>query len=253
MDSAAIYYLGMNIARPFSLLATVYDAIMDDIDYEAWAAFILETATARGWTGGRLLELGCGTGNATRPFVECGFDVVGLDSSAEMLAVARAKLPKVTFVQADFTTFELDTPFSLVYSVFDSLNNLLTKKAFSSMAVSVYEGLKPGGFFIFDVNTTEGLRDLERSGLTEGWAGEVYYRWEHSFDEGTGLGKVEAYCEDPETSFTEVHFERPYDAAELEALLTDVGFVNVEALNYPEGEVARGDEVRLWVVTRKPL
>ena len=234
------------------MLATVYDAIMDDIDYEAWADFILETVTARGWEGGRLLELGCGTGNATHPFEVRGFEVVGMDSSAEMLAVARAKLPEVRFVQADFTTFELDETFSLVYSVFDSLNNLLTKEVFSSMAASVYGGLEPGGFFVFDVNTTEGLRDLERSGLTEGWAGEVYYRWEHSFDEQTGLGKVEAYCEDPETSFTEVHFERPYDAAELDELLTQAGFVNIETLSYPEGEAPSEDEVRLWVVAQKP-
>ena len=226
---------------------------MDDIDYDAWADFILEVVTSRGWEGGRLLELGCGTGNATYPFVERGFEVVGLDSSAEMLAVAKAKLPEVEFVSADFTTFELNTPFSLVYSVFDSLNNLLTKEAFSSMAVSVYRGLESGGFFIFDVNTTEGLRDLERSGLTEGWAGEVYYRWEHSFDERTGLGKVEAYCEDSETSFTEVHFERPYDAPELDRLLKDVGFTEVEALSYPAGGVAAEDEVRVWVVARKPF
>ena len=121
------------------------------------------------------------------------------------------------------------------------------------MAASVYAGLEPGGFFIFDVNTTEGLRDLERSGLTEGWAGEVYYRWEHTFNEQTGLGKVEAYCEDATTSFTEVHFERPYDAPELIELLTRAGFINVEALSYPEGEAVLEDEVRLWVVAQKPF
>ena len=41
----------MQTARPFSLLATVYDAIMDDIDYEAWSDFILDATKKRGWAG----------------------------------------------------------------------------------------------------------------------------------------------------------------------------------------------------------
>ncbi len=242
----------MRVAKPFSLLSQVYDAIMGDVDYEDWADFILETVTARGWQPGALLELGCGTGNATLPLVARGLDVTGLDASAEMLQVAREKLPGVAFIQADFTSFALPTRFALVYSVFDSLNNLLTLGAFSSMARSVYAHLRPGGFFVFDVNTTPGLRDLWEAGRAEGWAGEVYYRWEHSFDPATGLAKVEAYCETEKTSFTEVHLERPYDALELETLLTEAGFVEVECLSYPGGEPAPEDEPRLWVVARKP-
>lgn len=238
--------------KPFSLLSYVYDAIMDDVDYEDWADFILRNVTARGWQPGELLDLGCGTGNSTYPMVARGLRVTGLDASAEMLAVARDKLPFVNFVQADFTSFTLPTSFSLAYSMFDSLNNLLTSQAFSSMARSVYAHLQPGGFFMFDANTTLGLRDLWEAGRAEGWAGEVYYRWEHSFDEATGLAKVEAYCENEATSFTEVHLERGYDALELETLLTAAGFVEVEALGYPDGEAAPEDAPRLWVVARKP-
>ncbi len=249
---ATRYTRAVRVVKPFSLLSKVYDAIMDDVDYEDWADFILETVTARGWRPGAVLDLGCGTGNATFPLVARGLKVTGLDASAEMLAVAREKLPGVTFVQADFTSFVLPTRFSLVCSVFDSLNNLLTPEAFSSMARSVYAHLRPGGFFMFDVNTPTGLRDLWESGRAEGWAGEVYYRWAHSFDEATGLAKVEAYCETEQTSFTEVHFERGYDLTELRTLLAEAGFVNVEGLSYPDGAPAWPDDPRLWVVAQKP-
>ena len=243
----------MQPTPPFSLLAKVYDAIMEDIDYDAWGMFILEVIEARGWRGGAVLDLGCGTGNSTFPLHARGFDVTGLDASEAMLAVARSKLPPVTFVQSDFSSFDLNKRFGLVYSVFDALNNLLSEETFLKMARSVYRHLEPGGIFMFDVNTTVGLRELWEAGRAEGWAGDVYYHWKHSFDEASGLAKVEAYCEDDDTSFTEVHFERPYDAPELKRLLSEVGFTNTEALNYPEGQIAPPDEPRIWIVTRKPL
>ena len=241
------------LAAPFSLLAKVYDAIMEDIDYDDWAEFVL--GAVRLEEGARVLDLGCGTGNSTFPFYARGFEVVGLDASADMLEVAREKLPPVSFVQADFTGFCLDESFDLVVSMFDSLNNLLEPAHFLAAATRVYTHLTPGGFFMFDVNTTQGLRDLWETGRAEGWAGEVYYRWEHLFDETTGLARVEAYCESETGSFTgrftEVHFERPYDPPELLTLLTQAGFSEVRVISYPSGAAATEDDVRVWGVARR--
>lgn len=239
-------------ARPYSLLASVYDAIMSDVDYEGWGRFILTTLASRGWQGRRALDLGCGTGNSTYPLYRQGLDVIGVDASAEMLAVARQKHPEIPFVQATFTEFELSRPVDLVVSVFDALNNLLTPQAFLQAARRIHCHLTSGGALMFDVNTTVGLRELWEDGCAEGWVGEVYYRWTHSFDEAVGLAKVEAYCQDALGAFTEVHFERPYDPPELRALLKEAGFTGVEILTYPDGAPATDAEPRVWVLARKP-
>ena len=120
------------------------------------------------------------------------------------------------------------------------------------MAQRVRDHLELGGFFMFDVNTTIGLRDLWEAGRAEGWSGDVYYRWDHSYDEARGLAKVEAYCETPDLVFTEVHYERPYDEGELRGLLAGAGVSDIEAITYPEGDVASEDAVRIWVLSRKP-
>lgn len=242
----------MSPARPFSALARVYDAIMQDVDYDAWATFVLDTVRAEGWRGRRVLDLGCGTGNSSLPFFVRGYEVTGLDASAEMLEVARHKLPPVTFVQGNFTSFSLPGRFDLAVSVFDSLNNLLTPEALLEAAERVYAHLVPGGFFMFDVNTRLGLRELWEGDRAEGWAQDVYYRWEHSFDEASGLARVEAYCRSPAGEFTEVHFERPYDPPELQALLARAGFAGVRVLTYPLGQEADEDAERVWAVARVP-
>jgi ubiquinone/menaquinone biosynthesis C-methylase UbiE len=247
-----VYFHFMRTAKPFSLLAQVYDAIMSDIDYEAWGKFILETVRKRGWQPGMVLDLGCGTGNSTMPMFALGFDVTGLDASEEMLEQARDKLPPVNFVQGDFRTFKLDKTFNLAYSVFDSLNNLLTEAEFLGAARNIHAHLEPGGFFMFDVNTTIGLRELWEAGRAEGWAGDVYYRWTHTFDEKTNLAKVEAFCESGNTSFTEVHFERPYDAPDLKRLLSQAGFIDIKTITYPDGESSQEDDERIWVLAQKP-
>ena len=40
----------------------------------------------------RILEVGCGTGKATRPFAERGYELVCLDIGADLIAVAKEKL-----------------------------------------------------------------------------------------------------------------------------------------------------------------
>ena len=224
---------------------------MSDVEYGAWADFILDIALGEGLGVRRILDLGCGTGNSSAPFVTAGLHVTGVDLSAQMLAVARTKLPDARFIQADFTTFALNETFELVVSVFDSLNNLLDPQDFRRCAERVLQHLEPNGLFIFDVNTTVGLRNLWEDDHAEGWVDDVYYLWQHSFDEETKLAKVVAYCEKGARSFTEVHLERPYDPKEVSSLLTTAGFHNVQILTYPHGRPATEETERIWVVAQR--
>lgn len=63
-------------------------------------------------------DLGCGTGNVTRALVERwpGAEVIGVDSSTEMLAGARDAVPGARFVQADLNTWQPEAPPEVIYS-----------------------------------------------------------------------------------------------------------------------------------------
>ena len=67
----------------------------------------------------RILEVGCGTGKATRSFAERGYELVCLDIGADLLAVAKEKLrefPNVSFVEQAFEEWKSEEEFDLIIS-----------------------------------------------------------------------------------------------------------------------------------------
>lgn len=238
--------------RPFSSLATVYDRIMADVDYEGWCEFLLREAGKRGFRGGAVLDLGCGTGNSTIPLSRRQLEVTGLDSSVEMLAVARRKAPYLDWRLGEFTSFSTGRSHDLAVSLFDSLNNLLSREELLRTFRRVAAHLRPGGLFLFDANTSVGLAEPWEGGRVEGWEGEVHYRWTHSYDPLCQLARIEVSWECDGRHFSEVHHERPIDIGEVEPLLVEAGFAGVEALTFPDGASATAEADRIWVCARLP-
>jgi ubiquinone/menaquinone biosynthesis C-methylase UbiE len=74
-------------------LATLRTGYSNEL-YDAIASFGLRR-------GATILDVGCGTGVASEPFVANGFPVTGIDSSDAMLAVAQQRLPSATFVKGE--------------------------------------------------------------------------------------------------------------------------------------------------------
>ena len=232
---------------PYTVFASLYDRVMADIEYDEWAEFILTEATARGWAGGRILDLACGTGNSAAPLLKRGYGVTGVDASPHMLEQARQKFPDGEWLQGSFTDFSAGRRFGLVQCVFDALNNLLDPRDFSAAARRVREHLEPGGVFIFDVNTSYGLENLWDGEIIQEWLGSDWYGWKHSWDGDTRIATVEAAFLTGGRTYLEVHRERAYDQEELTHLLGEAGFVRVDLIQFPWGDRAEPDAPRLWV------
>lgn len=94
----------------FDQWSAVYDETVAGSDLEYKEVFrsynrILETIAAR--SSGVVLEFGVGTGNLTQKLVEANLNVLGIEPSKKMLAIAKQKLPEVTIAEGHF----LDFPF----------------------------------------------------------------------------------------------------------------------------------------------
>jgi SAM-dependent methyltransferase len=88
------------LRETFGTVAELYDRARP-----TYPAVLFEDLTTLS-EGRRLLEIGCGTGQATRDLVAHGFDVTCVDLSADMVEVARRNVPQATFVVADVETWD---------------------------------------------------------------------------------------------------------------------------------------------------
>jgi len=121
------------------------DAPRDQGDVDFYLALAREAAAA----GQPVLELAVGTGRVAVAVAKAGVEVVGLDLSPAMLAVARRKAAglNLTLVEGDMADFELGRRFGLVYIPFRSFLLLTSVEQQRSCLACVRRHLEPGGRF----------------------------------------------------------------------------------------------------------
>ncbi|MBF6076886.1 class I SAM-dependent DNA methyltransferase [Nocardia beijingensis] len=124
--------------------------------------FLAEAAGA-----GPALEFGVGTGRIALPLAARGVRVHGIDSAPAMVARLRAKPggDTVGATVGDFASTALDSRFSLVYSVFNTIMNVTTQAGQVACFRNAAAHLRPGGRFVVEVMMPE-LRRLEPGGST---------------------------------------------------------------------------------------
>lgn len=106
----------------------------------------------------RVLDLCCGTGQLAEKLVDRGFRVTGVDGSRAMLDYARRNAPAAKFVQADARALRLPPVYHAAVSIFDSLNHVLDLDSLRAVFRNVRRALRPGGMFLFDVNSLQTFR-----------------------------------------------------------------------------------------------
>ncbi|MBX4176940.1 class I SAM-dependent methyltransferase [Streptomyces geysiriensis] len=100
--------------------------------------------------GSRVLDAGCGTGRVLVELARLGYDGVGVDRDASMLAVARRSAPRLTWVQADLADLDPSTAgagFGLVVAA-GNVFPLLAPGTEGAVAAALAGVLRPGGLLV---------------------------------------------------------------------------------------------------------
>ena len=140
--------------------------------YDDWYADISDVATTTATlhdlaAGGRVLELGVGTGRLAIPLAATGLEVHGLDTSTAMLE-RMAQKPggaSVQVVAGDMVDGLPDGPFSLVFVAYNTFFSLPTAERQQACFHAVASRLAPNGCFAVEAFVPE-TGDDRRSSVT---------------------------------------------------------------------------------------
>ena len=153
----------MNGCEGYGALARVYDRLNAEIDYSVWADFI-EICFDRHLPSrpSLVLDLACGTGRMTAELARRGYDMIGIDGSADMLSEAFAanQTGDILYLQQDLREFELYGTVGAITCCLDSLNYLLGEGELARCFSLVHNYLDPNGLFLFDMNTPYKFKEI---------------------------------------------------------------------------------------------
>ncbi|MBK7496454.1 MAG: Trans-aconitate 2-methyltransferase [bacterium] len=210
-----------------------YDLVMKDVDYTAWAAYILDLLAHYSLKGKRILNLACGTGTTEMEWLTAGYQIVGIDQSEQMIQAAIRKNPPhkhLRFAVGDMRDIHLDETFDHVCCLYDSLNYLTRPADVISCFQAVAAHLEPGGAFIFDVatecNILENFTNITYAENFDDFA----YIWENEYNIRTKICRSDFFffSREPDgEAFRrshETHFQRIYTTREILRWLKDTGF-----------------------------
>jgi SAM-dependent methyltransferase len=142
----------------FADYALYYDRLYRDKDYAAEAAYVLGLIRRNCPQAQSFLELGCGTGAHAQPLCAAGVRVHGVDRSAEMLELARARrqnLPseiaaRMLFTAGDVRQVRLSEAFDVVISLFHVVSYQSSNQDLRDCFATARHHLRRGGVFVFD-------------------------------------------------------------------------------------------------------
>ncbi|MBE6763837.1 MAG: class I SAM-dependent methyltransferase [Ruminococcaceae bacterium] len=168
----------------YRALAECYDRLMET-DYGVRADYLLSLFRKHGARVQTLLDLACGSGSLTAALCERGIDMIGVDLSQDMLALAAEKCPDSLLLCQDMRKLDLYDVVDGAVCTLDSLNHLLRTADLSAVFARLRLFIAPQGLFIFDVNTPYKHRCILGDNTFVLEDDEVLCVWQNALDDKT--------------------------------------------------------------------
>lgn len=253
-------------SNAYGSFASVYDTFMDNIPYGKWGAYLHGLLKEYGIEDGLVLDLGCGTGSMTELLASLGYDMIGVDSSGDMLEIALGKKEKsghdILYLQQDMREFELYGTVRVVVSICDSLNYITEPEELEQVFHWVNNYLDMDGVFIFDFNTEYKYREILGDRTIAENREDCSFIWDNYYYEEERINEYElslfikdekSACDGGEIyrKYQETHFQRGYTLAEMKELVRSAGMRFFTAYDAFTREEPSDTSERIYVIAGK--
>ncbi len=215
----------------YSALGSVFEYLNDDCGYEQWSQYLIERLrTSDVVAGERGADVGCGNGYFTRALYKAGYDVCGVDISAEMLnkavELAHGEGVGARFVLQDIASLNLDYKCAFITAVNDCIN-YVPKHRLCAAFKRVYTNLKKGGVFIFDISSEHKLKEVIGSNVFCEDRDNLTYLWFNTLGEDKVDMDITVFKKEKDgrySRFDERQTQYIYGENEILTALQAVGF-----------------------------
>ena len=130
--------------------AKVYDLIYSFINYQKASKKLIRLIKKyKKSSGNQLLDVACGTGTHLF-YLQDKFSCTGIDLNNEILEIARKKVKKANFIQADMITMNLNKKFDIIICLFSSIGYAKTYENLKSTINNFSNHLNSGGIVIIE-------------------------------------------------------------------------------------------------------
>ena len=246
----------------YTAFASVYDRLMSDVDYPAWAAFYQTLLELYGLRTGKLCECACGTGGITIPLAGMGYQMTGADLSEEMLFEASQKARKagamIPFVKQDMRMLRLHRQMDGVLCTCDGVNYLPSASDVLAFFEAAWQAIRPGGALVFDISTPYKLKQVLGDNFVGDETADIAYLWKNVYHpENTSVQMMLSIFtrQQGETyvRISEQQTQYAYPLETLEALLAQAGFADIRVFGDGTFAPPTPTELRWHIAARKPL
>jgi len=205
-----------------------YDLFAYDIKYADFLEYYMKIFKMLKYSPELVLDICCGTGSLTT-LLSKNYDVIGIDSSIEMLNIAREKDKngKILYLNQSMTEFELYGTVDAVISSLDSVNYILEKEALITHFKLIKNYLNNGGVYIFDISTRYKFKNILSDNTFVDEREDVMFVWQNDYDAYSHLNTMYLdifYKEnDAYSRISETHYERAYTVSEITSVIKKCG------------------------------
>jgi SAM-dependent methyltransferase len=197
-----------------------------------------------------IFDVGCGTGLHSKELTRNGFIVDMLDLSPKMLEEAKRRNPNLVAIQADISEYKSGKKFDAIISIFATISYIINDDKIISAFRNIYDSLKEGGWFLFDViNGIKALSFFEKV-IYEDIPKGVNI-WEREIDSTLSLMKGKGFFILNGKKTSDSHVWRYYTPAELKLFLKAIGFTRVNIYGGYDRSPFKEEQRRLFVFAQK--
>lgn len=206
---------------PYSVVSKIYSDLMSEVNYKRWARYVYFIAKEKIHPDSDILELASGNCRLAENLKHKNKNIVCTDLSKPMLMQGSHKIKVV----CDMTNLPFNKKFDLIFSTFDSVNYLLSKKKILTLFNEAFRILKDDGIFTFDVSLEKNSYIHQKDSKKKGRVNGFEYERQSIYNSETRIHTNYFKISDKSGNvFTEIHKQKIYDFYTYFELIDKAGF-----------------------------